>query len=71
MKNFYKSATAVVLSLSTTLALAAGPSAGDLSDLTPDVSTILTLIGAIGAVVIGVVLAKRGLFTAKSVTNKI
>lgn len=61
-------ASSALLSVS---AFAAGPSAGDLSSLTPDTGTVLTAIAAIGAVVIGVTLAKRGVFTAKGMANKV
>lgn len=41
-------------------AFADGPTAGSLAALTPDVATVLTAIGAVGAVMLGVKLAIVG-----------
>lgn len=65
--------TAVVLSVLsavTTSAFAAGPTAGDLSALTPDMATILTSIGAVAAVLLGVNLAIKGFRIVQSLMGK-
>lgn len=50
---------------------AVGPSAGDLSGLTPDTATVLTAIGAIGVVALGVTLAIRGFAIAKRMAKSV
>lgn len=71
MNFVQKLGAAASTSLLSVSAFAAGPSAGDLSSLTPDTATILTAIAGIGAVIIGVTLAKRGVFTAKGMANRV
>ena len=51
-------------------AFAAGPTAGDLSNLTPDMSTILTAIAAVGVVLLGVTLAQKGFDKVRHLMNK-
>jgi hypothetical protein len=60
--NIKQVSTALVLSAIGASAFAAGtgPSAGDLSNLTPDVTTILAAIGAVAAAAMGVVLCFKG-----------
>lgn len=57
MTNLYRKAAAAALALGAAPAFAVGPSAGDLSGLTPDMSTVLTAIAAVAVVLIGVKLA--------------
>lgn len=73
MKSFYTKSAAIVATLATSsMAFAAGgPSAGDLSNLTPDVSTILTAIGGVGVVILGVALAQKGFDKVKHFLNKL
>ncbi|MFN3327218.1 MAG: hypothetical protein ACK5AZ_27340 [Bryobacteraceae bacterium] len=52
-------------------ALAEGPSAGSLASLTPDVATILTAIGAVGVVILGVTLAIKGFDIVRRMTKKV
>jgi hypothetical protein len=62
MKTYQKLAAGVSTALVGASAFAAGgPTAGDLSGLTPDATTILTAISAITIVVLGVVLAEKAL----------
>lgn len=49
---------------------ATGPSAGDLSGLTPDAATILTAIAAVGVISLGVVLAIAGFHIVKRMLPK-
>lgn len=55
--NFKHIAAVAASTLVGASAFAAGPTAGDLSNLTPDAGTILTGIGAVAAVMLGVKLA--------------
>lgn len=50
-------------------AFAAGPTAGDLTNLTPDAATILTAIGAVAVVMLGVQLAIVGYRKVKSIAK--
>ncbi|MDR7334278.1 hypothetical protein [Roseateles asaccharophilus] len=51
-------------------AFAAGPSAGDLSNLTPDGATIMTAIGAVALVLIGINLGLKGFRIVQSLVGK-
>lgn len=61
--------TAAALS-TTAPVFAAGPSAGDLTNLVPDASTILTAVGSVAVVMLGITLAIKGYRIVKSVMNK-
>lgn len=50
-------------------AFAAGPTAGDLSALTPDAASILTAVAAVAGVVLGVTLAIKGFRVVKRLMN--
>lgn len=65
MKQKIGAAAAATLA-ATGSAFAAGPTAGDLSSLTPDSATILTAIGAVAGVMLGVQLAIVGYRKVKS-----
>lgn len=68
--NLKKIAVGVFTAVVGVSAFAAGPSAGDLTGLTPDPTTILTAISAITVVVLGVDLAKKALPIIKGLLNK-
>lgn len=51
-------------------AFAVGPSAGDLSALTPDLSTVLTAVGAVAAAMIGLALAVKGFRVVQSMLSQ-
>lgn len=51
-------------------AFAAGPSAGDLANLTPDMSTVITAVGAVAVVLVGVNLAIKGFRIVQSLIGK-
>lgn len=55
-----KTATTAAVLTAASGAYAAGPSAGDLSSLTPDGATIITGVGAVFVVLAGVYLAIKG-----------
>jgi hypothetical protein len=54
----------------TASSFAVGPTAGDLSGLTPDSATILTAVTAVAVVVLGVTLAIKGFAIVKKLTNR-
>lgn len=49
---------------------AVGPSAGDLANLTPDMATVLTAVGAVAVVLIGVNLAIKGFRIVSALIGK-
>lgn len=59
-KMFNKTAVAVALGTAAVSSFAAGPTAGDLSNLTPDLTTVIAAIGAVAAVMLGKDLAILG-----------
>lgn len=65
-----KAAGVAALATLGTSAFAVGPSAGDLSTLTPDSATILTAVGAVAVVMIGVKLAIVGYRIVKGLINR-
>lgn len=60
MNKMYQKASVAALAALAAPAFAVGPSAGDLSTLTPDSATILTAVGAVAVVMIGIALAIKG-----------
>lgn len=67
MFTISKLIVAVAATVATSSAFAAGP---DLSALTPDTSTIITAIGTVGALLIGVNLAIKGFHVVRSLMGK-
>lgn len=70
--NFKQKAAAAVATASTFAgqAFAVGPTSGDLSNLTPDMGSVLTAIGAVAVVLIGVNLAIKGYRIVSSLIGK-
>lgn len=66
-KQMAAGASALALSAG---AFAAGPTAGDLTNLTPDMSTVISAIGAVAVVLIGVQLAIKGFRTVSALVGK-
>jgi hypothetical protein len=56
--------------LATSAAFAAGPTAGDLSTMTPDGASILTAIGSVALVLIGINLALKGFRIVQGLVGK-
>ena len=70
-RTFAKIATAAALTVgAASSAFAVGPSAGDLSNLTPDSATILTAVGAVAVVMLGVTLAIFGYRKVKEIMGR-
>lgn len=63
--KFQKLATAAALATAGASSFAAGPTAGDLSNLTPDITTVVAAIGAVAVVMLGKDLAILGYRTVK------
>lgn len=70
MNFVQKTASAATLALASVGAFAAGPTAGDLSSMTPDLTSIITAVGAIGAAFIGVKLAIKGYHVVSALFNR-
>jgi len=74
MKNLNSKLVAVVSALAASViagsAFALAPTAGDLSAMTPDFATVITAIGAVAGVIIGVILALVGFRKVKGMLNR-
>lgn len=71
MKQLKQTAAVLAASaLAAPAAFAAGPAAGDLSNLTPDSATILTAIGSVAVVLIGINLALKGFRIVQGLVGK-
>ena len=72
--NLKNKALALAVAASTlgtsAFAVGAGPTPGDLSGLTPDMSTVLTAIASVAVVLIGVNLAIKGFRIVSSLIGK-
>ncbi len=67
--NFKQIAVAAA-STAAVSAFAAGPTAGDLTALVPDGASILTAVGAVAAVMLGITLAIKGFRIVKGLMNR-
>lgn len=70
LNKFQKFAALAVLA-APGLSFAVGPAAGDLSGLTPDATSILAAIVAVGVIALGVTLAMKGFRIVKAMTKTV
>lgn len=63
-------ATALTLPFAAFAAEGAAPSAGDLSAMVPDASSILTAVGSVAVVLLGITLAIKGFRIVKGLVSR-